>query len=340
MARLSKTKKRRLFAVVVCVILITGAFAGTVAICTNQLKNKYDLKLEELSATIASNQRTVYRALVDIPAGTEINRENTEQVTVFSDMEEFVYMTEDGLGKIATADIFAGQNICANVVGDELAYSLRECEYALLTLSNNLITNDFVDIRIMYPNGENYVVLSKKCIQSLDLESNAVMFWLAEDEVMDMSSAIVDTYLHEGAILYTTRYIQDAQEALERNYQPSADCMVAISNDPNIVGEAKDALTARMSATLRTSLESRLNGSDGKSGQGSDTSGNTGNVDLSGSIRVGSYTGSDVAAVSEDPENDNTDESADAGGSDFSFNSDDTSDGDTSDELTDSLDSE
>lgn len=323
MARLSRTKKKRLFAVIVCVLVVACAFVGAVFLCSNQLKSKYDLKLEEMATTISNNQRNVYRALVDIPAGTEINSENTEWVTVFSDMDDFVYMGEDGIGKIATADIFAGQNICANMVGDDLAFSLRECEYALLTLSNNLSTHDFVDIRIMYPNGENYVVLSKKCIQSIDLENNAAMFWLCEDEIMDMSSAIVDTYLHEGSILYTTKYIQDAQDELERSYQPSADCMVAIANDPNIIGEAKDALTERMSATLRSSLENRLNSFSGKSTQGEGTSSGAGaNIDLSNSIRAGSYTGEDVA----DAMNRASNSSSDGNNSDtgFSFGPEDS----------------
>lgn len=331
MARLSRAKKKRLFAVILCVMLIACAFVGAMAICTNQLKGKYDLKLEELTNTIADNQRTVYRALVDIPAGTEINKDNAVPTTVFSDMDDFVYMGEDGLGKIATADIFAGQNICANMVGDDLAFSLRECEYALLTLSNNLSTNDFVDIRIMYPNGENYVVLSKKCIQSIDLENNAAMFWLAEDEIMDMSSAIVDTYLHKGTILYTTKYIQDAQEELQRSYQPSADCMVAIANDPNIVGVAKDELTERMSATLRSSLENRLNAFTGKDGQVNGNGGNSSgaNVDLSNSVRVGSYTGTDFSN-----EESTADESSD---SNFSFNAEDSADESGASDLTDHM---
>ena len=337
MARLSRTKRKRLLAVILCVVLVVGAFIGAMFICTNQLKSKYDLKLEELTNTISSNQRMVYRALVDIPAGTEINSENTEYVSVFSDMENFVYMSEDGLGKIATADIYAGQNICTNMVGDDLVFSLRECEYALLTLSNNLVANDFVDIRIMYPNGENYVVLSKKCIQSIDLENNAVMFWLSEDELMDMSSAIVDTYLREGSILYTTKYIQDSQDELERSYQPSADCMIAIANDPNIIGEAKDALTERMSATLRSSLENRLDQFTGVEGKGGTNKG--AGVNLSDSVRVGSYTGS----MGTTDEVQNAQESADGtdeeNGSSFTFTPDGESQDGTSD-LDDDLSGE
>lgn len=335
MARLSRTKRKRVFAVILCLMLIAGAFMGATFICTYQLKAKYDMKLETLETTISSNQRMVYRAKVDIPAGTKIDRQNTEYVSVFSDMNDFVYMGDDGLGKIATADIFAGQNICANMVGEDLAFSLRECEYALLTLSNNLVANDFVDIRIMYPNGENYVVLAKKCIQDIDLENNAVMFWLAEDELMDMSSAIVDTYLREGSILYTTKYIQDNQEELERSYQPSADCMIAIANDPNIIGEAKDALTERMSATVRASLENRLDQFSGADGKGNGTSGGA-NVNLTDSVRVGSYTGG-TAAEGEGTQDDQ-EEPAGETGSSFTFGTQDgTSDleDDMSEEISD-----
>jgi hypothetical protein len=129
------------------------------------------------------------------------------------------------------------------------------------------------------------------------------MFWLTEDEIMDMSSAIVDTYLHSGTILYTTKYIQDSQEELERSYQPSGDCMIAIANDPNIIDEAMDAVTERMSATLRSSLETRLDLYENADGSGT-SSGTT--TDLSNSIRVGNYTGEDIET------NDGTSDDSDA----------------------------
>lgn len=106
----------------------------------------------------------------------------------------------------------------------------------------------------MYPNGENYIVLSKVCLQNLEKFSNDCYLWLAEDQIMTVSSAIVDTYLHEGAILYTTRYIEDGQDETTPNYIPTKHCITAMANDENIVEKAK----AKLNASAREALETRL----------------------------------------------------------------------------------
>lgn len=258
MSRISRTKRKKLMTIGLTILVIGLAFGIAFFVSIRQIKSDYNVKLATYENTINQNQRTIYRALEDIPAGTAISDKNTEIVTVFSDQNTSVYMTEEDFGKIAVADIAAGQNICANMIGNELQFSLRECEYALLTLNNNLQQYDLIDVRIMYPNGENYVVLTKKCIQTLDLANNNILLWLEEDEIQDMSSAIVDIFLHDGAILYTTKYIEDGQEPLKRNYQPSNDVMIAIANDPNIVDEALAELTARMNANLRAEVDRRL----------------------------------------------------------------------------------
>ena len=124
----------------------------------------------------------------------------------------------------------------------------------MFTLSNNLQDNDYVDVRIMFANGENYSVLTKKCIHKIDLTQNDIFLWLNEDEISLISAAIVDTYMHSGTSIYTTKYIDYGQSALQVTYQPNQEVMTAMANNPNIVSEAVEALDLE----ARQLLENRI----------------------------------------------------------------------------------
>ena len=124
------------------------------------------------------------------------------------------------------------------------------------------------------------------------------------------SASIVETYMIEGAIIYTTKYIEDGQKATTVNYQPSSDVMAAMANDPNLLTEATNSLNASM----RESIESRLN--NGKSDENSTKK----DVNLTGTITSGNGT-SDPEATSgssaDDSSMNNTD-SSDTSGNDSS----------------------
>lgn len=280
--RLSRAKKKRFATIIIAVVIVAVGIGTAFFLTVKQIRTSYQLENDALNRRIIQNQRLVYRATKSIPAGSAVTDENTAQMLVPSNMDQGLYMTEDDIGKIAVVDIAADQDILFTMLGSDDIFSVRECEYALLALNNNLKVNDFVDVRILYPNGENYTVISKKCVKGIDLATNEIFMWLNETELMDMSSAIVDVFLHEGAILYTTKYIEDGQEELTVNYQPSKDVMVAIANDPNIIGEAMVKVTERMDATLRETIEVRLDSFKSNS-QNSGSS----KVDLSGTTSSG-----------------------------------------------------
>lgn len=268
--KLSKSKKKGIVTIVGSVSVVTAGLVAAFLVGWNQMDAKYRLEIETLKQTIDTNQRTVYTASGDgIAAGTAITEENVTMSTIFSSIPSEYYLTSDDFGKIATVDIAPNQPVYMNAVGEDLIFSLREQEFSLLNLSTNLEENDFVDVRIMFPNGENYIVLAKKCIMNLNLSQNNCFFWLDEQEISLISSAIVDTYLHEGAILYTTKYIDDGQEQTEATYTPTGDCMIAMQNNPNILELATNSLNA----SARTAMDARLQAYE-----------STNNVDLSTSV--------------------------------------------------------
>ncbi|HWT27084.1 MAG TPA: hypothetical protein VN131_04025, partial [Mobilitalea sp.] len=158
--------------------------------------------------------------------------------------------------KVALVNIPSGVQVIKNMLTkDKVSSELRELEYSVINLNSNVVSNDTVDVRICYPNGESYVVLSKKVIKGVDTETSICFLWLEEEEILRMSAAIVDAGLYPGAKLYVTKYIEPSiQEASIVNYTPSLSILSMIEQDPNIV----DRYSQELSKEVRKALENRL----------------------------------------------------------------------------------
>lgn len=208
-----------------------------------------------LQTFIVNNTRSGYVALTHIDAGAMV----TEDMVLYSsaipsNMDGRLFMTQDDIGKVATVDIEAGMPIMQNMISAKLASDYKERECSFIWLNTNLKDNDFVDVRILFPNGEDYIVAAKKSIKSVDILINNVFLWLTEEEIQLLDSAIVDANLHNARI-YVTRYVKpEVQEPSIPTYEPSNAVMHVMEINPNIVAESARAL----SATARAAMDQRL----------------------------------------------------------------------------------
>lgn len=148
----------------------------------------------------------------------------------------------------------------------------REQEYNMVVLPVDLMTDDYVDIRLMTPSGQDFIVVSKaKVTIPVNADGSYVTDTmkvnLREDEILSMSSAIVEAYGLLGAKLYATKYVEPGmQEPSAPTYTPNAAVTSQIDNNPNIVEKAKEELRARYSdlakKTRNDYLQSAINGAD------------------------------------------------------------------------------
>ena len=134
--------------------------------------------------------------------------------------------------------------------GELLAKDVRKQEYNIITLPSQVATGDYVDIRLRLPNGQDYIVLSHKKIEIPTIEGtdSEKIIWLelSEVEILNVSSAIVESYMIEGSKLYATKYVEaGTQGAASVTYLPSDEVILLMERDPNAVQTAKNALFAR-----------------------------------------------------------------------------------------------
>lgn len=158
------------------------------------------------------------------------------------------------IGKVIKLDTGKGTALTPAMVYAEGATpnDLRIREYNVLQLPSRLKKGDFVDVRIGFPNGNDYIVLSKKKVE--DLSGTNVWYNINESELLVMSSAIVDAYL-QGAKLYAISYADPyMQDKAIPNYPANTDVINLIQSDPNVLEKA----TLQLSKAARTTLDDSL----------------------------------------------------------------------------------
>lgn len=254
--RLKRTSQRYIVISLISIAIICSAFLLVYFTIIKQIKINYQNDLNSLKEQLKAKEVYVYEAKVDISAGSQIKEEDLIYSMAYSDKPQNYFITKEDIGMTALIDINMGTQIIDGMLSAETVdRNLREVEYNTIYMNSNIIQNDFVDVRIRFPNGEDYIVLSKKRILDPNIESFHCFLWLNEDEILNMSSAIVDTYLYNGSLLYTTKYIEpNLQQESIPTYQPSLASLTLMEQDMNIVDKASKEVNKR----LRKAMENRL----------------------------------------------------------------------------------
>ena len=137
-----------------------------------------------------------------------------------------------------------------NELGEEITSDLREQQYNMIVLPQYLDVDNYIDIRIQLPNGQDYIVVSKKRIKRIS--EDTIWIDMYEQETLTMSRAIVEAYIMKGSKLYATTYIEAGnQENAIPTYIPSGEVINLINADKNITDKAKAELNARYTDDLR-----------------------------------------------------------------------------------------
>ena len=100
---------------------------------------------------------------------------------------------------------------------DNLSVDLRSREFNMISLPSTLVEGDYIDIRILYPPGEDYLVVAGKEVvgTGANADSNSIFLELDEEEIVRMSSAIIESYIADGINVYATKYINPDEQLNE-----------------------------------------------------------------------------------------------------------------------------
>ena len=200
----------------------------------------------------------LYRVVYD-----QATRENKEQVVSdnINVNDKLYYKADNRNNEITVKDnaIVAKVNMGANTVltsnlinrADQITTNdLRKEEYNVISLPVDLAPGEYIDVRLLLPNGQNYIVTSKKKVTIPVVNgqylSDTIQMDLTEEEILMLSCAIVENYQMNGSKLYASRYTEAGmQDASNKTYQPNDYVINLIKNDSNIVTSAIKGLNSR-----------------------------------------------------------------------------------------------
>ena len=164
---------------------------------------------------------------------------------------------------IAKIDMRANTIITNSAIvasNEKITDDLRKVEYNVINLPVDLEPNEYIDVRLILPNGQNYIVISKKSVSIPVVDgqylSDTIQMNLTEEEILRLSCAIYENYKMKGSKLEAVKYIEaGTQRAAYETYQPSNYVYTLISKDNNIVNQAIKNIRER---TLKD-IDSALN---------------------------------------------------------------------------------
>ncbi|MDM8535096.1 hypothetical protein QUF55_10405 [Clostridiaceae bacterium HSG29] len=251
---------KRFFILLFIITIIGSVSYGGYYLYNQQLlkiKNEYVKQIDDLKTEKYLSKRTIYIALKDIKKGEFINETDVNLVNTFSKFESDIFINESDLNSRALIDISEGLPVLKNMIcKEDLTDDERLKELSSVLLQSDLEKNEFVDFRIRYSNGLEYIVLSKKEIKKIDLKNNTVWLSLNEKENLLLSSALVDKAIYQGTSFYIDRYIEsNIQKKSQVNYLPNKEVMNLMA-----VNKYVERKFEEKEITKREEIEKKLRG--------------------------------------------------------------------------------
>ncbi len=220
-----------------------------------ELRQKYELQLKEQQNRLQAENVRVIVANRLISSGATLQVEDVKSIEMpAAQAAHAVRELGQVVGKISKLELQPDTPILPSMLVEDqpLARDERVQEFNVIQLPTNLQQGQFVDVRINFPTGEDYIVLSKKKVR--ELSGTIVWTIMNEAEILNASSAIIDAYL-QGAKLYALSYVDPGmQEAAVANYPANPKVLDLMEQDPNILEEAKTTLARQLRQTLDKNL--------------------------------------------------------------------------------------
>lgn len=205
----------------------------------------------------------------DVKSGQEITSSMIGELSVYKDLvpADATSSKSDIVGKMAKVDLNKNTVLTQNLTvesEEELQNDIRKQEYNVVILPADLITGDYIDIRIMFPNGQDFIVVSKKQVDIPNIagEDSVDTIWvnLSEDEILHMSCAIIEAAKIPGTKIYANKYTDPGiQEAATPTYTVNDETYKTLSSNPNIVNVSIHNLSKRYENGNNTATRGDIN---------------------------------------------------------------------------------
>jgi len=205
----------------------------------------------------------VWTVNTEVSAGSAVREEELvkQTIPVSSVTEEYVMEKENIIGRYYKVDIAPGVSITKSLLMEDKMENItyeRDMTFAYLPLG--LKVGDYVDVRIVFPYGEEFIVFKHERVRQINKENNTIKLVLDEAGLMLWTSVLKDMALYnsKGMGVYLTKYIEPGITEEATAYYPVRKEMEGVVNlSPNISDK-----TRCVNSVLRVQMERMLTAVD------------------------------------------------------------------------------
>jgi flagellar biosynthesis chaperone FliJ len=243
--------KKKYFIMAAVLVLLLAA-AGIFIVVKNY-QNIITQREEEIDSLVKQLDEigelvTVYQLNTEAKSGTKMQDFQFSEVEVpeysvpehavlsLEDIEGFYFKIALGKGTIVTSDMLMQQ---------ELTDDERTLDVVLDEIPIGLEIGDYVDIRIAFPLGQDYIAMTHK--QVVEINGSTLKLIVSQQDFYAYQSMQTDEALFSSTKAYGSTYIEGGVQAAAKQYYPvSLDVLRTMLLDPNIdTSDYSDVLKRR-----------------------------------------------------------------------------------------------
>lgn len=212
---------KKVLIILLCLIL-AGAGGGGTYYFYRQNQNQIEQNAALTAQNLATQQRlnaigemtTVYQVSRQVYSGKPCDMGSIIEVSVPVSSLGTSTITDKSMleGKCWKINIKPGTTLSTDLLMEDA--DVHEKLTRELTFTSVPVTTkvgDYVDLRIMMPNGEEYTILNHKRVERLF--NTTITFFVSEEENMLINSAIADEAQYSGSVMiYLTKYLEPGND--------------------------------------------------------------------------------------------------------------------------------
>ena len=264
---------------IVCMMLAVAMLA--IALVGMKSINSYKSVIAEQEASIESMSTFIdndigtmidcYVVNQSVRVGDEITEDMLSPVTIpekiaYTDKEVEVETTDEDGKTVKTTELQKVLNIITSpneIVGKQFKRDLstnsiispddvtdstmdkstREFELIVDDFPTTIQIGDYVDIRIKFTYGEDFIALPHKRIEGMNLETGLFRFEFNESEINMYNSMLLDKAMYDSVEIYMLKYVDASSQAAAEGFYPINDNVSEIiSANPNILSLVQEEM--------------------------------------------------------------------------------------------------
>lgn len=243
-----KRKNKRAYLLIGMLFALLPALIAIVPMCITM--SEYREQNQKLRQELSEKKQvTGYVFAKDMKEGEYIAEESLKKVTIRSEKKGYIHPMEKEnlIGKRVKCNFTKGMAVNQQCLyaGEDYSADTRIKEFDFIEINTLIQDGDYIDIRIVYPNGEDYIVAEHKQLLSVSIQEPAedpvrrnalTRLRVSEEEILRLASAYVDTMTYSGCKVYAISYLDHFQESAEVNYPVNPHVFQLLGWDENAIG--------------------------------------------------------------------------------------------------------